>query len=328
MQRRWIEILSPLIACALAIAASAQSDTSRAKDDEVRAKLLGALVNTQVTLSTKDVPVQLVFERLAEALEVPIIVRFDKEGDQFGLDPSTRVSLKVQDRRALDVIEDILDQCESYEPCTWQLRRGFVEVGTKTRLSAPAARETRMYLIRDLMIEAPRFAAERAPNLGKYGVAMLGTPATATYDHGYSRRKMPEELATEIVEGIVEIIEPGHWNYGQDDDESDETLKPEPAAPPAAAPGAAAPGVPAATSSPAGAAVPPAAGADVRLKRWAAIRLWRDQLIINAPDFIHRQVDGYPRAIGPSRKLTVDIPPAPQPAATQPQSADDGSDAY
>ena len=96
--------------------------------------------------------------------------------------PSRTVSVAVENRTALDLLEDLLDQASDYVECTWQIRRGFVEVGTKARLSVPAARERRTYHIRDLMIEAPRFATrdERTPVLGKYGAAYLGKPAPTT----------------------------------------------------------------------------------------------------------------------------------------------------
>ena len=36
------------------------------------------------------------------------------------------------------------------------------------------------------------------------------------------------------------------------------------------------------------------------IKKIARLRIWRDTLIITAPDFIHRQVAGYPPPIVPA----------------------------
>ena len=65
---------------------------------------------------------------------------------------------------AVEVLELVLDQCSTIEACTWQLRSSFNEVGTKERLSVPAAQEVRIYAIDDLLYKPPRF--DDAPPIG------------------------------------------------------------------------------------------------------------------------------------------------------------------
>ena len=59
-------------------------------------------------------------------------------------------------KRCVTILQ-VLEQCSVIEPCAWQLRRGFLEVGTTSRLSVPAAREIRWYPIDELVYEAPDF---------------------------------------------------------------------------------------------------------------------------------------------------------------------------
>jgi hypothetical protein len=104
-----------------------------------------------------------VFQHLKTVLAVPIVGRYSDDKVGYGIDPETPITLDVSDTPAIIVIERILDQCEDIDPCTWQLRKGYVEVGTKQRLSVPAAQVIKLYPIRDLMMIAPKF--DNAPVL-------------------------------------------------------------------------------------------------------------------------------------------------------------------
>lgn len=265
-----------------------RAPTADQSDEQARAALLGVLMYTKVNLKFDEIPVRQAIDELQNTLGIRIIGRYSDDRIGFGIDPDVPVSLEAQDLDALSVLEEVLEQCEVYEDCTWQLRKGFVEVGTKERLSVPAARETRLYHIRDFMIEAPQFGSPgnkvASPTGGKYERVMLGTPAVCRVnpDGSSERRKAPEDLALEIVEGIVETIEPGMWDTGEPAEPGEEA--------------------PAAVAAPGGSAAPtaqPVSRALTGVGKWAAIRLWRDQLIVRAPDFIHRQINGYPRPIPP-----------------------------
>ena len=129
-----------------------------------RAHMLGVLTRTPVTLQVQETPVRQLVNHLAHnVLDIPIVGRYSDDKTGHGLDPETPITLDVVQQPALAVLELILDQCEDLEPATWQLRRGFVEIGTKRRLSVPAAREIRYYPVRDLLVEVPMFA--NAPGL-------------------------------------------------------------------------------------------------------------------------------------------------------------------
>ncbi|MHC4218997.1 MAG: hypothetical protein ACYSU7_11140, partial [Planctomycetota bacterium] len=170
-----------------------------------------------------------------------------------------------------------------------QLRKGFIEVGTKDRLSFPAATETRAYNAGDLLLEAPYFATR--PDAGSveadfeehpYKTAALTRPVDIARSgrpmsmggraiDPHTARKGPELLLQEIVEGIVETVEPGNWDWGQDDESDRDDRIARRAAP----------------------------------DRIARLRVWQDSVVIAAPDYIHRQVGGYPVAT-PPKPLTED----------------------
>jgi hypothetical protein len=229
---------------------------------------------------------------LRAAIGIPIVGRFSDDSVGFGIDPETIVTIAVANEPAIDVLEDVLAQCSEAIECTWQIRRGYVEVGTKARLSIPAARETRIYEIRDLMIEAPNFDSGESFRVRELREAIGASPEPGRSSTG---RSQPLALAVKIVEEIVETIEPEHWDFGQpieptEDERVDRDnaiAQPEPAESEGDSPDAEP------TSQPSSQPEQiPRAQAGVIV--WASIRLWRDQLIVVAPDFIHRQIGGYP----------------------------------
>src|SRR5262249_40199027 len=147
-------------------------------------------------------------------------------------DPETPITLDVVESPARLVLEAMIEQCALNDPCTWQLRTSYIEVGTKERLGAPAAAVTRIYNARDLMLEAPYFESSG----GAFAALMRPQGPAAVVDQHFTEekwrehpyhcaalsrpaleinnvaRKRPEVLIDEIVEGIVEVIEPGNWD--------------------------------------------------------------------------------------------------------------------
>ena len=126
-------------------------------------QMLSVLIYTDITVEFQETSAREAFNYLQTVLGVPIIGRYEDDKAGHGIDPDTPITLDVVDKPALTVVELVLDQCEEFDPTTWQLRNGFIEVGTKERLSAPAARDIKYYPIRDLLFEPPYF--DNAPSL-------------------------------------------------------------------------------------------------------------------------------------------------------------------
>jgi hypothetical protein len=259
------------------------------RNDVSRGRLLGALVYTDLSVNFDKTPAKQAFEYVQQEMGVPLVVRYSGEGASDGIDPEFEVSLQMEGATAMNVIERLLDIVATDEPCTWQIRDGFVEAGTKERLAAPAARELRMYPVRDLLFEPPTF--DNAPdfNLGSalqqggQGQGGQGGGGSGGGGGGFGgggggfgggggggsgggggiigdpgedpERPTEEEQAEQLMDIIKEQCEPEAW---QD------------------------------------------AGGD-----WASMRYYQGVLIIRAPDFIHRQIDGYPFAPKRPRKSAM-----------------------
>ncbi|MHC5023808.1 MAG: hypothetical protein ACYTGG_07840 [Planctomycetota bacterium] len=250
-----------------------------------RGRILQALLHTPVTVSFDQTPAREAFKFLGTVLDVNIVARYLDDNAGHGIDPDTPITLEMEDASAIDVLEMILEQCSSLEDCTWQLRKSFLEVGTKARLSVPAARSLKIYPIDDLLITIPSFHG--APDMrldGDYmwywrdGQAYGGWPGRyqpGGFRAGYtgfgggsggaggsinlggaSRGGQPQtqaEKAEEVIDMIVGAVEPNAWTrHGGE---------------------------------------------------WATINYREGSLLVNAPDYIHRQIGGYPS-----------VPP-PRPAA-------------
>jgi hypothetical protein len=234
----------------------------------MRRELYQALAGATVSVDLAETPARGAFDRLRKALDIPLIGRYRDDSLGFGLDPEVVITLEAADRPALEVLEEMLAQCSAQgAACTWQIRKGFIEFGTKARLSVPAARDTRTYYVADLIVDIPD-----DPN----------------------RRTRRELNALDVVQDICETVEPGQWDYGQGPDQEDEELLLDPGlarrSDPQPAPAEAKqPDADQARRQP---ATPPRRY--VRPTRIAIIRYWRDVVIVHAPDYIHRQINGYP----------------------------------
>jgi len=153
----------------LAVAANGQSLSDRvdgvariqqtaapAAGNASRAQLLGALLYTDITVDFAETPAREAINYLAQQMGVNIVARYSSDRNATsGIDADSLVTLKVEAQPALSVLENILSQVQEIEPNTWQLRDGFIEVGPKDRLDV--AKETRFYPVRDLLFEPVRF---------------------------------------------------------------------------------------------------------------------------------------------------------------------------
>lgn len=240
-----------------------------------KAKLLQSLLYHKITANFDQTPARDVFDYLATTLGINLIARYRDDTIGHGIDPETPISLSIDEMPAIQVLELVLGQCATVEDCTWQLRSGFIEVGTKERLSTPSAQEVRTYPIDELI-----FAPTRFNNAPSVGINHLYPSYAGGYYGGYSggyggsvlaARPAPSadqrkaQRAQEIVNLITDTIEPNAWTVNGGD--------------------------------------------------WATIRYRDGSLIVSSPDYIHRQIDGYPHVPPPNTKLQ-EAPPADDDKAT------------
>jgi uncharacterized membrane protein YgcG len=236
-----------------------------------RPGMLRILTGTAITVQFNETPAREALGHLQTLLGLHIVGRFSDDWIGHGIDPDTPITVVAVGRSGLDVLELVLDQCQELDPCTWQLRNGYVEVGTKQRLSVPSAREIRYYPIRDLMYDPLPF--DNAPELnlgaalnqgggfgggggggrgggfggggggggrggggGGGGGGLIFDPPGEPPD-----RPIEQERVQEIITLITGTIEPDAWGIND----------------------------------------------------WATIQYYAGTLIIRAPGYIHRRIEGY-----------------------------------
>jgi uncharacterized membrane protein YgcG len=253
-----------------------------ARGATTKGQMLGTLLYTDLSVTFTDTPAREAINYIATSTGLSIIGRYSDDRVGEGIDPEATINLNVSDRPALTILEMVLDQCaDEVSECTWQLRDGFLEVGTKERLAAKSAQEIRYYPIRDLLFEPPRY--DNAPSLdlesalsqsdnasgggfgggggggggigggggrgGGGGGSGSGGSGGSLFDDPEEEPEMmtEQERADIIIDLIQEIVEPDGWVDNGGD--------------------------------------------------WGTVRYHQGTLIIRAPDFMHRQIGGYPFAI-------------------------------
>jgi hypothetical protein len=251
--------------------------------------ILQTLLYRQLDVHFAGTPAQEVFDYLATVLG-------------HGIDPKTPITLEAEDMLAMEVLEIVLGQCSVIEEATWQLRDSSLEVGTKERLSAQSSQQLRVYPIGEMLFEAPRF--ENAPPMGfQYGYPgwIGGYDGDAYYTGGL-------RYGNGYLGGFGGGYGGGYGGAGGS-----------------------------VTSGSIGTVVQPVAGdvnsAEEKKQRaldlmdliteivepdawtanggtWATIRYVDDMFVVRAPDFVHRQIGGYPPIPRPAPSATP-APPAP-----------------
>lgn len=264
--------------------------------NESKGRLLSVLLYRDITVRFVDTPARDAINHLKTVLGINIIGRYSDDRTGMGINPETPINIDVVEKPALTVLEMILEQAEGDfgEETTWQLRETFVEVGTKDRLASRSAREVRYYPIGDLLYQPPYFDNAPAFNLGQAlqqgggggqgggrggaggggggGIGGGGAGGGGGGGGGAGGGGgIPIGDPREERERVSEAE-----RAQQIIDIITDTVEPN--------------------------------AWDVTGGEWATLRYYQRTIIINAPDFIHRQIGGYPY---PTRPIgTVNAAPS------------------
>ncbi len=259
------------------------AQNTAASQENTRLKLLQTLLYKRLTVSFERVPAREVFDFMRTALGINLIARYSDDPVAHGIDPQTPISLIGEGMLAIELLNLVLEQCSAVEPSTWQLRGSFLEVGTKERLSTPDAQQIRAYPIDDLTYQPPRFentlpmtleeslswpfggyASGSSYNLRPYGGGFGGYGGRGGFGGrgGYGGSIGPAGRPTDTVRDKMQAAESLIALIV-------EVIEPE------------------AWTRNGGA--------------WASIHYRDGALVVRAPDFIHRQINGYPRVPRPDR---------------------------
>ena len=130
------------------------------------AELLGALVYTDMSVQFEGETAQEVLSHIKDELGVLIQIYWETERTE-GFKRDFPVHITLKDQPALVVLERVLEQIGDIEDSTWQIRDGVIEVGFKTRFAKRRAQRLVVYPIDDLLFEIRDF--DNAPQMGTGG---------------------------------------------------------------------------------------------------------------------------------------------------------------
>ena len=231
--------------------------------------ILFALLHTEVSIDFDETPAKDALNYIQQIVGVQMVARWLTEKNSTGMDPAELITVKLQRVCALDALETVLAELSTEHACTWQLRGGFLEVGTKDNLSRRGTRKIKLYPIKDLLYEVPYF--DNAPDFnidaafnqgggggggnggggsgGGFGGGGGGGGGGNLFGNGGESPERATDAAKgkRLIELIKSLVEPEAW-------END----------------------------------------------WATIEYTHESLVVRAPDYVHRALGGY-SFLAPSR---------------------------
>ena len=134
------------------------------------ASILGKLVYTDVTVEFNQTELKQVMDFMGTLLDVSTIIYWQNEKRMEGLDPELTITLEAEQTPALNLLQRILEKCSTDgEEYTWQLRQGMLEIGSKEQLGRKSAQALKLYNIENLILEIPDFDNAPTLDLGNFG---------------------------------------------------------------------------------------------------------------------------------------------------------------
>ncbi|MDG2422630.1 MAG: hypothetical protein P8M22_01490 [Phycisphaerales bacterium] len=123
------------------------------------AVLLTKLIYSDVDATFNEMPVKEALDWLAMQIGTRFQISMMDDKVLDGIDPDIKITLDFQDMPALNVLEHILDQCGSSRqvPCTWQLRWGMVYVGPLSVMNEARFRTIRTYDVEEIIMLIPDY---------------------------------------------------------------------------------------------------------------------------------------------------------------------------
>lgn len=258
------------------LSAVAEQRAQAQAESSDKPRLLGSLLYTDLSVDFNKQTAREAIEYFKSVLGVPIVARYSTDKNaSSGINPDQEIELKFSGP-ALTVLERMLELFEADAgPSTWQLRDGFIEIGPKDRLAR--SKEVRFYPVRDLLFEVPYF--DNAPDFNlnqgiQQGGGGSGGGGSGGGGGGFGGGGGGGSGGGGGGGGGSPIGEAGEAPTGRPlgervDDLVNiiiESVEPE---------------------------------AWVQTGGDCTIRFYNDVLIVKAPDFMHRQLGGYPFAAKP-----------------------------
>ncbi|MEE2908327.1 MAG: hypothetical protein VX527_10925 [Planctomycetota bacterium] len=157
----WMSLSGSLLAQRLGDRWSQAQDRWHTQGERIPedAVLLTKLIYTDVDVAFHDMPVKEALDWLSEQVGTRFQISMLNGKSMDGIDPEIKITLNFLDMPALNVLEHILDQCASQQQvaCTWQLRWGMVYIGPTSVMDEARFRTIRIYDVGDLVMTIPDY---------------------------------------------------------------------------------------------------------------------------------------------------------------------------
>ncbi len=253
---RWIVIAAGTVAacCGTAVAQAGAQPGSPGEvvvttGDPRRDSLLKLM--RPISLDQADTRLEDILAFIKDFSGAPLEPLWADDRNPEGLDRDKLVTVRVNNVTVLALLERVLAQAADgdLDENTWQLNEfGDVQLGPKNRLNR--FKRVEIYDINDLLIELPTY--DEVPLIDLQSVLQSSggrgggggqSPFRDDQEQDEQDRQLREDKAQEIIDLIVQIVEPEQWQDGGG--------------------------------------------------TGGSIRYWQGTMIVNAPDYMHRQLNGY-----------------------------------
>lgn len=120
-----------------------------------RAAVYSKLVNTRLPVDFTNNPLRDVVQFLSEYSQIDILAHWDEQGLGEGLDPSVQINLHLKNPTPLETILDLVLKQATSSETSWNLGDGFIQIGFKETLAKD--KYIRIYPVRELIFSVPTF---------------------------------------------------------------------------------------------------------------------------------------------------------------------------
>ncbi len=135
--------------------------SSTGQAQHVNSRILGKLIYIDIPANYDHVSAQEVMDEFENELGILMNILWEDDEDE-GLDPTLPITLELPEQPAVQILERIVAQLDPEGNATWQLRDGALEIGLKSELASTGRQRLESYYIQDLLFTIRDFSS---PNL-------------------------------------------------------------------------------------------------------------------------------------------------------------------
>ena len=243
------------------------------------AEVHGRLMFLRLDLSCVESDPRRARRAFAETLGLNFIDHFPRAAQDAAI--PTAISLSVRDVTGAEALELLIDASSGTQRGAWQVRDGILEMGPRPTLARRTRPITRVIDITDQLLEAPYFIPSPEKN-------------PLTPDGVTRSRQSPRQVGADLVERIVNIVDPDAWHPVTQAEIADGVVDPvDPRDPHRGR-----------NLNPK--AIDPITGNPIPIYvqgRWATIRLKANAIVVRAPAFVLMGIEGLPKPVPPPASM-------------------------